>query len=204
MMEVLVQNLRFGLRMLLKNPGFTFVAVITLALGIGANTAIFSVIYGVLIDPYPYANAQGIWAPQMISSKSPNGRRSYLMGEYLEAAKLAPFSDVMATSFDNVLLTGDRAPESFQGILLSGNAFNFLGVKPTLGRTIQPSDIQPSGDATPVVVLSYITWQRLFDSDPGAIGKTLRLNDQPHTVIGVMPPRFGWYGSDTIWLPMQI
>src|SRR5258706_1028240 len=110
----------------------------------------------------------------------------------------------MATSGDNVLLTGDRAPENFQGVLLSSNAFQFLGVQPILGRAISAIDIRPGGEPEPVVVLSYLAWKRLFDGDPNAIGKTLRLNDQPHTVIGVMPPRFGWFGNDGIWLPLPM
>jgi putative ABC transport system permease protein len=203
--ETVIQDVRFGLRTLLKHPGFTAVALLSLALGVGANTAIFSVVYGVLIAPYPYANPHQIWAPQIRSIKTPQGRGSHRMSEYLEVTKVPAFADVMATSYESVLLTGEnRAPESFQGVLLSANAFNFLGVQPTLGRTIQPPDVRPSGEAEPVVVLSYLAWKRLFEGDPNALGKTLRLNDRPHSVIGVMPPRFGWYGNDTLWLPLPI
>ena len=102
-----------------------------------------------------------------------------------------------------MLLTGDYAPETFGGIRVSANAFNFLGVKPVLGRTIQPSDIQANGEPFPVVVLSFKRWQRLFEGDPGAIGKTLKLNDGIYTIIGVMPPRFGWWTSDGVWLPLD-
>src|SRR5260221_14748468 len=92
----------------------------------------------------------------------------------------------------------------FRSVLLSSNAFQFLGMQPILGRTISSVDIRPGGEPEPVVVLSYLAWKRLFDGDPNAIGKTLRLNDQPHTVIGVMPPRFGWFGNDGIWLPLPM
>src|SRR5439155_3433806 len=187
-----------------KNPGFTAVALLSLALGIGANTALFSVVYGVLLHPYPYEKPEAIWTPAVRSLTTNRGRGSYSLGEYLEMARLAPFSDVMATGLESVLLTGEYAPESFQAVLLSGNAFRFLGVPPVLGRTIQPSDVRPSGEPEPVVVLSYRVWQRLFQGDPSALGKTLRLNDQPHTVIGVMPPRFGWWGNDTVWLPLGV
>jgi predicted permease len=112
------------------------------------------------------------------------------------------FGDVMATSIETVLMTGDFAPESFSGVLLTGNAFNFLGVAPVVGRTIQPTDIRPDGQAEPVVVLSHRLWLRLFQGDPSALGKTLRLNGRPHTIIGVMPPRFGWYGNNGFWLPL--
>ena len=100
-------------------------------------------------------------------------------------------------------MTGEFAPESFRGVLMTSNAFNFLGVAPVVGRTIQPTDIRPGGDAEPVVVLSHRLWLRLFEGSPSAIGRTLRLNGRPHTIVGVMPPRFGWYGNDGFWLPLS-
>ncbi len=109
----------------------------------------------------------------------------------------------MATSIETVLMTGEFAPESFGGVLLSGNAFNFLGVPPVVGRTLQPTDVRPDGQAEPVVVLSYKLWLRLFEGSPEAVGRTLRLNGRPHTIVGVMPPRFGWYGSEGFWLPLS-
>jgi predicted permease len=188
--------------MLLKRPGFTLIAALTLALGIGATTALFSVIYGVLISPYPYAKPEGIWAPGLRTAQSNQQMRPYQLNEYLEMAKLPVFADVMATAPGGALLTGEYAPENIQAHRLSGNAFNFLGVPPALGRTIQPSDIRPNGEPEPVAVLSFGRWQRLFAGDPNAIGKTLRLNDQPYTIIGVMPPRFGWWTDSGVWLPL--
>src|SRR5262245_2423598 len=196
------QDLKFGLRMLLKKPGFTLVAVLTLALGIGATTAIFSVVYGVLISPYPYAKPEGIWTPGLRAAQSNQRMRPYRLNEYLEMAKLPAFADVMATAPGRALLTGEYSPETLQANRLSGNAFNFLGVPPLLGRTIQPSDIRPTGEPEPVTVLSFRRWQILFNGDPNAIGKTLRLNDQPHTIIGVMPPRFGWWTDNGVWMPL--
>ena len=202
LLEALLQDVRYGLRGFRKSLGFTSVALLSLALGIGATTAIFSVVYGVLINPYPYSKPETIWAPQIVDSKSGQIRGSHWISEFLEIRHLPAFSDVMATSWDNVLLTGEHTPESFTGILMSGNAFQFLGVPALLGRTIQPSDVSSTGEAEPVVVLSYLLWQRLFNGDASAIGKTLYLNDEPHLVIGVMPPRFGWYGNDAFWLPL--
>jgi putative ABC transport system permease protein len=109
----------------------------------------------------------------------------------------------MATSMETVLMTGEFAPESFNAVLLSGNAFNFLGVPPVIGRTIQPTDIRPDGQVEPVVVLSHKLWLRLFEGSPDALGRALRLNNRPHTIVGVMPPRFGWYGSEGFWLPLS-
>src|SRR6185295_8991741 len=137
-------------------------AVLTLALGIGATTALFSVVYGVLISPYPYSKPGEIWTPGLRGVDADQTMRSYRLNEYLEMARLPAFSDVMATGPGNVLLTGEFAPETIRGIRLSGNAFNFLGVPPLLGRTIQPSDIRSTGEPESVAVLSFKGWQRLF------------------------------------------
>jgi putative ABC transport system permease protein len=93
-------------------------------------------------------------------------------------------------------------PKISTGTLMSGNAFNFLGVAPMLGRTIEPTDIAANGQAQNVTVLSYVLWHPLFQGNPAAIGKTISVNGQAHTIIGVMPPRFGWYGNDGLWLPV--
>jgi putative ABC transport system permease protein len=189
--------------MMLKHKIFTAVAVLTLALGIGATTALFSVVYGVLINPYPYANPEKIWTPGVKTVKENQRMRPFPMNTFEEMSKLAVFSDVMATQPGSVLLTGGFAPENIGGVRVSGNAFNFLGVKPILGRTIEPSDIKPNGEPDPVVVLSFKRWQRLFEGDPGAIGKSLKLNDDDYIIIGVMPPRFGWWTEDGVWLPLN-
>ncbi len=188
---------------MLKHKIFTAVAVLTLALGIGATTALFSVVYGVLINPYPYANPDRIWTPGVKTAKENQRMRPFPMNTFEEMSKLAVFSDVMATQPGAVLLTGGFAPENMGGVRVSGNAFNFLGVKPILGRTIEPSDIKPNGEPHPVVVLSFKRWQRLFEGDPGVIGKTLKLNDDVYTIIGVMPSRFGWWTEDGVWLPLN-
>ena len=199
-----MNDLKFAFRQLLKNPGFTAVGVLTLALGIGATTALFSVVYGVLISPYPYARPGEIWTPGLRSPNANQRMRPYRLSEYLEMARLPAFSDVMATGPGSVLLTGEFAPESIRGVRVSGNAFQFLGVPPLFGRTIQPSDIRSTGEPELVTVLSFRRWQKLFGNDANILGRTLRLDDQPHTIIGVMPPRFGWWTDDGIWLPMGI
>jgi putative ABC transport system permease protein len=200
-LETLAQDLGYAIRSFRRSPAFVLVALLSLTLGIGATSAIFSVIYGVLIAPYPYARPDEIWAPQ-IRALDGRGGRGYMLDEFPRLAELPAFSAVMATSGETVLLTGDFAPESFDGVLMSGNAFNFLGVPPVLGRTLQPTDIRPDGEVEPVVVLSHRLWLRLFDGNPAAVGRTLRLNGTPHTIVGVMPPRFGWYGDNGFWLPL--
>jgi predicted permease len=203
--EMLWQDLRYATRMLRKSAGHTAVAGLSLALGIGASTAIFSVVYGVLIAPYPYARPNEIWATQVRDVKNPRaGWTRHRLSEVAEMRKLPAVADLMATSPENQLLTGGRPPENFSAISLTANAFQFLGVAPVLGRTILPSDVKASGVAEPVVVLSYRAWQRLFDGSREALGQTIVLNDQRRTVIGVMPPRFGWWTSDGGWLPLAM
>ena len=127
--------------------------------------------------------------------------RPYPLNGYQDMAKLPAFSDVMATAPGNVLLTGEYAPETMGGIRVSGNGFQFLGVQPLLGRGIQPSDIRSNGEPEPVTVLSFKRWQRM-GADPNVLGKTLRLNEEDYTIVGVMPPRFGWWTDNGVWLPM--
>lgn len=197
-----MSDFKLAWRQLRKHPSFSAVAVLTLALGIGASTALFSVVHGVLISPYPYARPGEIWAPGVVSASGEQRMRSYRLEEFLEMSALPVFADVMATAPGNALLTGEYAPETLRAIRVSGNAFNFLGVPPVLGRTLQSSDIGSTGEPEPVVVLSFRRWQRLFRGNPDALGKTLRLDDQPHTIVGVMPPRFGWWTDDGVWLPL--
>lgn len=199
------QDLRYAVRGFFRNPGFTAVALISLVLGIGASTALFSVVYGVLISPYPYAKPNEIWAPAVIALKEKaQGWHSYPRRELLEIQKLPAFSEVMATGFEQAMITSAGYPESMLGIQLTANAFHFIGVPPLLGRTIQPFDVHPGGEREPVVVLSYGFWQTHFNGDPSAIGKKLVLNNLPFTVIGVMPSRFGWFTNEAFWLPMPM
>ena len=188
---------------MLKQKSYTAVAILTLALGIGATTAIFSVIYAVVINPYPYARPNEIWSPGVRSIKETQRMRPYPYDTFIQMQKLPAFSDVMATEPGGALLKGDYAPEVIGAVRVSGNAFGFLGGKTVIGRTIEPSDYGPDGEPEHVVVLSFKRWQRLFNGDPAALGKKLRLNDEDYTVIGVMTDRFGWWTSDGVWLPLR-
>jgi putative ABC transport system permease protein len=196
------QDLSYALRSFRRSPAFVLVALLSLTLGIGATSAIFSVIYGVLIAPYPYAKPDEIWMPEVRATDG-RGGHGYSLDELRPLREVPAFADVMATSMQTVLMTGEFAPESFNAVLLTSNAFQFLGVPPVAGRTLQPADVRSDGTAEPVVVLSHRLWFRLFDGSPAAIGRTLRLDGRPHTIVGVMPPRFGWYGSEGFWLPLS-
>lgn len=201
--ERLWQDIRYAYRGFLRQPGFTAVALLSLLLGIGASTALFSVVYGVVIAPYPYATPNEIWAPAVVpNGEQAKGWRGYTRREFRDMAKMSAFSSVMATSWERVTLSTELDKETVLAILVSGNAFDFLGVKPLLGRTIQLTDVTPEGQPAPVAVLSFQAWQRLFNASPNAIGQKITLNDIPRTVVGVMPPRFGWYTQKDMWLPM--
>jgi putative ABC transport system permease protein len=203
--ERLFQDIRYALRGMRRNPGFATVALLSLMLGIGASVALFSVVYGILIAPYPYARPNEIWAPTIVAPNYPtHAWHRYTRRELLEIEKLPAFSEVMATDVNRVLMTGDTTTESFFGVYLTGGAFNFIGVESLIGRTIQPYDIGDGSKPNAVVVLSYGLWKRMFDSDQRVLGKTMVLNGVPHTIIGVMPPRFGWWTSEAFWLPMPM
>lgn len=203
--ETFWQDVRYGLRTLRRAPGLTAVALLSLALGIGSTTAIFSVIYGVLISPYPYARPGEIWAAAVRSATNPKQwGAAYRMSAYLRMREMPAWRETMATLPDSRLLTGGRAPESFQTTQVTANAFDFLGVQPVLGRTIQPSDVGADGQPAPVIVLTDNAWRRLFDGRADALGQKLVLNDEAYTVIGVMPSRFGWWNDQGGWIAMKL
>lgn len=203
----MLNDLRFALRMLRKNPAFTAVAVLTLALGIGGTTAIFSVIQCAVLDPFPYADSHRLAV--LVTHDKMQGQ--YVGWAWVSAPEFLDyqeqnhvFDEVIGQTAKSVLLTGNGAPELFQGLYVTSNTFRVLGVPPLIGRSIAPEDCKPG--APPVVVLPYELWRKKFASDPGIIGRTLVLNHQPTTVIGVTPPHFHWTGSgeDQLCLPATL
>ncbi len=199
-MEQAVQDIRFGVRSLTKSPGFAASAIISLALGIGATTAIFSVIHGVILDPFPYSHPETLFSfyatvPDRNFYYSP-----YTPDGYLEVQQRThAFSDLIASTISDVAWTGAGEPQRLRGNFCTVNTFHVMGVKPLLGRYIVPDDGKT--DAEPVAVLGYKFWKHQFNGDPGVIGRKLRLNDKVRTVVGVMPKRFMWRGAD-VYLPV--
>jgi putative ABC transport system permease protein len=198
------QDLRYGARMLVKNPGFTLVAVITLALGIGANTAIFSVVNAVMLQPLPYANANELVSIYVSSgSDSPEARIPLPPAAYLYLkSNNTVFTDIGALSNKGwpANLTGAGDPERLQGFQVSASLFPLLGLRPLLGRTFAPEEDRPDGNR--VVVLSHDFWQRRFGGDQSVLGRTLTLNSNSYTVVGVLPPDFRFYAKTDIWTPL--
>jgi len=194
-MNGLIQDLRYALRQLRKAPGFAVTAVISLVLGIGATTAIFSVIYAVLIDPYPYRDADRMVHVEL-RNKEDRGPLLIVNGsEYQALRKAAVVDDVFLQQQKQVVLTGDRFPISVLAGQFSPNLFTYMGVPPLLGREFTPADV-PDGKPSPIVVLSYLFWKRQFGGDRHVLGRTLELDHKLYTVVGVVPPRFTWGDAD--------
>ena len=202
-LEQLFQDLRYAARALSKSRGFTAVAVLTLALGIGVSTAMFSVVYGVLLSPYPYYKSHEIWSISVSNAKD-QGSVGLNIGDYLEIATLPGIGSALADSRAVPLsLPGESGLELVGAKRISGTGLSFLGVPPVVGRIFTSADFKANGDPEPVVVLSFKLWQHLFAGDPNAIGQTLLLDHQPYVIIGVMPDRFAWGATDGIWLPLS-
>ncbi|HJY28352.1 MAG TPA: ABC transporter permease, partial [Pyrinomonadaceae bacterium] len=186
-MESFIHDLRFGVRMLVKNPGFTWIAVLTLALGIGANTAIFSVVNTVLLRPLPYKDAEQLLAVWEVQTKA--NQTLFSPAEFLDyQTQNQSFTEMAAYRFMPLTLTGQGEPKQIDGMIVSANFFSLLGVPADRGRILQPDDGRAG--ATRVAVVSHDFWQQQFGSDPNAIGKALTLNGEPVTLIGVMPRGF--------------
>jgi len=205
-METLVQDLRYSARVLLKSPGFAAVAVIVLALGIGANTAIFSVVNAVLLRPLPYQDPGRlvqVWHVPPQKSFPGITEFSVSAANYLDWRDQNHVFDQLAIySYADFNLSGKGQPESVQSGVVSPNFFTVLRVQPLFGRAIAPGEDQ-LGHAN-VVVLGHAFWREHFGSDPGIIGQTITLNRQSYTVVGVMPAKFQMPPSAQIWTPMAL
>jgi len=198
-MHTLWQDIRYGMHTLLKSPGFTLVAVVALALGIGANTAIFSVVNAVLLRPLPYKNPERLVMMWQTNLRQGIGQDSVAAPNFLDWREQSQSFEHMAAyrgqSFN--LTVGDK-PEQLPGAVVSASFFQVLGVKAALGRIPQTEVDQPGGNL--VAVLSHGLWQRHFGADPNLIGKPLTLNGESFTAVGIMPPGFKYPLDDTeVW-----
>src|SRR5262245_4161398 len=201
-MQTLIQDLRYGARMLLKKPGFTFIAVITLALGIGANTAIFSVVHTLLLRPLPFPESDRL---VVLAGK---GKESLLGGtvsypDYEDwRARARSFEDMACFLNTGLNLTGVDPPVAASSRRVSWNFFPIIDVKPQLSRLFTDQDDRPG--ATPTALISHGLWTEKFGGDSSVIGKTIRLNGAPFEVIGVLPPGFEFLRRDDIYVPLGL
>jgi len=189
-METLWQDLRYGLRMLLKRPGFTAVAIIALALGIGANTAIFSVVNAVLLRPLPFAAPERLMSVWETNLQRGVNRNSVAYPNFADWREQNHVFERMASYHDSdLMLTGVSEPARLQGAVVNADLFPLLGVSPSLGRAFLPDEDKPS-ESGRVVVLSHRLWQQRFNADPHVLGQGVVLGGKNYTVIGVMPEAF--------------
>jgi putative ABC transport system permease protein len=202
-MKTLLQDIRYGFRQLIKMPGFTFTAVLSLALGIGATTAVFSVVYSILMDPYPYAAPDRMVHMRLMTPKGDLNGFGTTMSQFQIIRKSPVVEDAFLEDDWNLTVTGSDLPEDVQAVYFSSNAFNFLGVPPALGRSLVPSDAIDGQDPQPVVVLGYKFWQRHFHGDPDVLGKTIQMVRKNYTIVGVAGSRFAW-GDGDVYLPKKI
>jgi putative ABC transport system permease protein len=201
MLEAFWQDVRYGIRMLVKNPGFTVVSVLALALGIGANTAIFSVVNAVLLRPLPYQDPDNL--VHVLRTQPPIMRGPISRPDFLEwQAQQKVFSEIAAYYFETFNLTGVDQAERIVGARVTENFFQLFGVAPGKGRFLLPADNQ--GEAGHVAVISYGLWQRRFGGQPSIIGQTISLNGETYAVVGVAPPAFSFPQRIEIWTPAKI
>jgi putative ABC transport system permease protein len=197
------RDLAYGARALARTRGFTAVAMITLALGIGAVTVVYSVLRNVVLDPFPYSRSERL---VNVLLKDANGRiirgPYFAAPEYLDyQEQTQAFEDVVATSRQGVHWSREGGTEALVVAWMTPNGFDFLGVTPLIGRAFDNGDAAPG--APPVGVMSYRTWMTHFGGDAGVLGRTMLINGEARTVIGVMPPRFEWNIAD-LWLPAAL
>jgi predicted permease len=200
-LESFAQDVRFSLRSLVRSPGFTVVAVLTLALGVGANTAIFSVVDGVLLKPLALPLPERLVAVGEMP-RDGDGLTVTSPGSFFDwkaasrSLRLGAYSTVGGT------VTGRGEPERLQGVRTLGGLFELLGVQPLFGRTVRESDEDPTAEN--VIVLGYRTWQRMYGEDRDVVGRTVTVNGTPRTIVGVMPPDFRFPdGAAEFWVPAR-
>ncbi len=203
-MGTLMQDLRYGFRSLLKSKGFTFVAVLALALGIGANSAIFSVVNAVLLRPLPFASPEQLMTVQGRNERDGSTFNEHSYPNFVDLRDQSQsFAHVAAYSPTTAFITGGDEPERVRGVIASADLFPMLGVQPALGRVFTRDEDKPGGQR--VVVLSYGLWQRRFGADPKIIGQEIPLGSAPSLVLGVMPQGFKYpLGGDNyeFWMPL--
>lgn len=209
-METLIQDVRYGLRMLFRNPGFTLVAVLSLALGIGANTTIFTLVNTVLLHPIPVRDPERLVSLFMTDEKNKNNQFNLFQISHLNYKDYrdqnSVFEETAAYVGSAINLSGGGEPEQIGGDLASGNLFSLLGVRPALGRAFLPEEDRVDG-AHPVTVLSDRLWRRRFAADSAMVGKSITVNGHSFTVVGIAPPGFqgvNTLGGPDLWVPLAM
>ncbi len=199
-MQWLCRDLRYAFRENLRRPGFFVLAICTLATGIGAVTTMYSVIYNVLLNPFPYTDPRGMVDVVIQDTQRDKVARGALsvpeFREYVDGSNI--FKEAVGDGFKRHGISCHGPHRGLYGCAVTPNTFHFLGVPPLIGRTTTTDDVKAG--ATPVAVLSYAAWMKYFSADRSVIGRQIVLDSRPMNVIGVMPPHFGWNNAD-VWIP---
>jgi len=198
-LESFMQDVRYGIRMIGRNPGFSGLVILTLALGIGANTAIFSVVYGVLLRPLPYARGNDLVVLHQYANKLSLANVPFSVKELEDYRQSRTLSGIVEYHSMSFLLLGNDSAERVDTGVVSHNFFDVLGVKPLMGRSFLESDESPHADA--VLILSYNYWQHHQGGNPNIVGKVFQMNSRPHTVIGVLPPIPQYPAENDVYMP---
>ncbi len=202
MMHKLLQDLRYAIRTLLKKPGFALIAIVTLALGIGASTAIFTVVDAALLRGLPYKSPDQLYHVWESTPQKEFAQREFSYPDYQDYQQNQVFEGIAAYTGGGAIMSGRGEPERVFAPSATANFFSVLGVEPIIGRAFQPGEDKPG--APRVTMLTYGMWQRRFGGDPGIIGQSLTLNGDSYTVIGVLPASFQFaLRSADLWRPYQ-
>ena len=201
-MSMLLQELRHSFRRLVRTPGFTLTAILTLALGIGANTSIFSTVSALLLRPYPFPKLDRLMLLREADLNQP-GQDTVAAADYLDfRAQVRAFSDIAAFRFGDFNLGTNSGTGSIEGYHVTTNLFHLIGTQPLLGRNLMPDDDQQGRNL--VVVISHDTWRERFASDPSAVSKTVQINGHTAEIVGVMPAGFHYPLGAEIWMPLTM
>jgi len=202
-MNSLLHDFRYALRQLFKSPGFALTGIISLALGIGATTAVFSVIYAIVMNPYPYAHSDRMVHMRLKDASGQDRFFGLTAGQWQQIRKSPVVEDAFLEGGWSLTVTGQDLPEDVQACVMSSNSFEFLGVPTFLGRGLLPSDAIDGQDPEAVAVLGYKFWQKHFNSNREVVGQKLQLVKKNYTIVGVAAPRFTWEDAD-VYLPQKI
>jgi putative ABC transport system permease protein len=202
-MQTLLQDLRFALRQIVRNPGFSITSILSLTLGIGATVAVYSILYDAVLHPWPYAGMERI-ADVWLTDDAGHEDTWGLTGPQIRQLRQAhAVEDVVASNYTNQTITGSDVPDGVITVEMTGSHFQFLGLSPLLGRYFIPADAPDGKDPQPVALLGYKFWQRHYRGDPSVVGKTIQLNHKSYTILGVMPVRFTWRDGE-VYIPLKM
>ncbi len=202
-MQVVLQDLRFAFRQIIRNPGFSLTAILSLTLGIGATVVVYSILYDAVLHPWPYAGIERICDVWITDNAGHEGTWGLTGPQIRQLRQTHAVEDVVASNYTNQTVTGSDVPDDVVVDEMTGSHFQFLGLSPLLGRYIMPADAADGQDPQPLAVLSYKFWQRHYRGDPAVVGNTIQLNHKTYTILGVMPVRFTWRDGD-VYIPLKM